>query len=70
MENPSIISIAFRRCSIVVPTGVMLQILIIPALEIEWRIGHNVVEIKPLVQVVGERGVAFTSQVMADATKG
>ena len=69
VKNPSIVGVALRRCIVVCPTRVILQVIIIPTFQVERRIGHDIVEIQSLMQVVGESGIAFRTQIMTDATQ-
>ena len=45
MENPSIVGVALRGRSVVCPTSIVLQIIVKPTLQVEGRIGHDVVEV-------------------------
>ena len=69
MKNPRIIGITLRRSGVVCPARVVFQIIIIPAFQVERRICHDIVKIQTFVQVVGESGIAFRTQIMADATQ-
>ena len=69
VQNPCVVGVAFRRCAIVNPTGIVGQVGIIPALQVKRRVGHDVVEIQALVQVVGKGRVIGFTQVVADTAQ-
>ena len=45
MQNPCVVGVALRRSLVVGPTRIRAQIVVVPALEVKGRIGHDVVEV-------------------------
>lgn len=70
MENPRIVGIALWRQAVVSPPRVGAQVVVPPALEVERRVGHDIVEVKSTVEIIGEGGVALRPEVVADAAQG
>ena len=69
MENPAIVSIAYRRYIITTPARIIQQFfLTTPALLVEWRICHNVIHFPTLMLVVRKRTCRMISQIIADST--
>lgn len=69
VQYPGVIGVAFRWRRIIRPAGIVLQVFIIPAFQIERRIGHDVVEIQPPVKVVGKGRIAHLPEVAADVAQ-
>ena len=69
MQNPCIVGVALRRRTIVRPARIIRQIGIKPPFQIERRIGHDVVEIQALVQIMRKRGIIRFTKIMADSAK-
>ena len=70
VEYPRIVGVALWRQVVVGPTRVRAQVVVPPALEVERRVGHDIIEVQAAVEVIGEGGVAFRSEVVADAAQG
>ena len=70
VEDPCIVGVALRRRLVIHPAGIVFQIIVVPAFQIEGRIGHDVVEVKTFEQIVRKSGVAFFAEIMADAAQG
>ena len=69
VQNPGIVRITCRRRCIICPSGIIFQIVIVPTLQIKGRIGHDVIEIEPPVQVVCEGRITCPTEIMAEPTQ-
>lgn len=67
MQNPRIVAVALRRRLVIRPAG-HAQGTVIPALRLNRRICHNVIEVQSLVQIV-QAGITGFAKIMADTAQ-
>ena len=69
VQYPCVVGVALRRDGEIRPPRIILQMDVVPVLEVEWRIRHDVVEVQSLVDVVLEGVLRFAPQVVAESAQ-